>query len=339
MQLDQLEKKLSIIFDKILADQEKGLKDNSFLQLSDYLSFNFPNTDMLIDIFSMISTDDKLRILFINILKKQVSHAEEIQWGMLGRGFSLKGISPTCFLCLVKIGYIKDALEALGKRKQGKIGIYTVINKILDENYFNAEQLEALFEIVKNDYDQHLVDITSSYKITSILQDRLIQLRHEFLGKEVKGTNVEINQDKKTVAEKIHLFGFDPKYQELLNCIDIYLITETSKPLNAGMINNLRTFMADLVTDIAQSIAKKEHEKIPQTKESKLGNMRSYLKIKLSLTDKDDKLIDSFIDILHSEGGHSFISEKEYFRLSMNIAIEIALFLLSKYGKRYPKKD
>jgi hypothetical protein len=38
---------------------------------------------------------------------------------------------------------------------------------------------------------------------------------------------------------------------------------------------------------------------------------------------------------LHEEGGHSFVSEKEYFRLSRNIAIEIALFVLSKYEKKY----
>jgi hypothetical protein len=40
--------------------------------------------------------------------------------------------------------------------------------------------------------------------------------------------------------------------------------------------------------------------------------------------------MNKYVDILHSEGGHSFTSNVEYFRLAKNIGIEISLFLLSK---------
>ena len=100
--------------------------------------------------------------------------------------------------------------------------------------------------------------------------------------------------------------------------------------------------MEGISTDLARKIAAIESEEIPRYAEIKgigeTGRVRRYLKTKLELSDKDDKLIDAFIDVLHSEGGHSFVSNKEYFRLARNIAIEIALLVLSKYKSKYIKK-
>ena len=94
--------------------------------------------------------------------------------------------------------------------------------------------------------------------------------------------------------------------------------------------------MANLQKDVATKIAQKEGETIPTIGGRKeMGNIRGYMKKKLDLSDNDDRFVDSFIDILHSEGGHAFTSEKEYFRLARNIAIEIALFILSKYEKKF----
>lgn len=96
--------------------------------------------------------------------------------------------------------------------------------------------------------------------------------------------------------------------------------------------------MCDLSLDIARKISEAKNEEIPKLpKHSEIGNARSYVKHNLELTDKDNKFIDSFVEILHNEGGHSFLSEKEYFRLARNMAIEISLFVLSKYEKFNPK--
>ena len=100
------------------------------------------------------------------------------------------------------------------------------------------------------------------------------------------------------------------------------------------MIGNLRIFMADIFKDIARRISTKLEEEIPKIpNRAEMGNIRVYLKGKINLSDNEDKFINSFIDILHTEGGHSFTSEKIYFRLARNIAIEIALLVLSKYEK------
>ena len=135
----------------------------------------------------------------------------------------------------------------------------------------------------------------------------------------------------KTWLIKALYLEFDEKYTELLNEIDKFINTETSNVLNSGMISNLRVFMHDIIIDTANKIAESKREAIPKTAETPVGNARQYIKRELMLSDNDHRFVNAFIDILNEEGGHSFMSTKEYFRLARNIAIEIALLILSKY--------
>ena len=157
----------------------------------------------------------------------------------------------------------------------------------------------------------------------------------------IKGINLEINRDKQKVIEIIKYLDFDEKYNFFLMDIDKFLNSEN--PLvNSGMIGNLRAFMEGILGDIAKKIATNNKEEIPRYNHGKeelgwMGRVRQYLKINLDLSEKDHKLIDAYIDILHEEGGHSFISNKDYFRLSRNIGIEIVLLILSKFNQKYPK--
>ena len=96
------------------------------------------------------------------------------------------------------------------------------------------------------------------------LNNKIAYARYDLLKTQIRKVNVEINQDKKTIAEKINVLGLSGNYIELLNCIDGFILTDTSKVVNAGMISNLRTFMADLLKDIAKRISEREHETIPK---------------------------------------------------------------------------
>jgi hypothetical protein len=53
----------------------------------------------------------------------------------------------------------------------------------------------------------------------------------------------------------------------------------------------------------------------------------------LELTNKDNRLIDAYVEILNPEGGHACISQEKYFRLTKNIGIEIAFFLYQRMKK------
>ena len=338
MELNELEDNLKIVFDKEESDQKEGTCTSFYTKSNNNLIFNYPNAETLVAMFSILGNDKKLQSFFITSLKKRTMDSEEILWGQRTGGFSRVGASPLCFYALVELGYTNEAIESLKKRHNGRYGIYSLICILLDKNYFDSNQLKEISNKINSDLEQHLSDIEESNRIGEILQHKLIQTRFERLRKQIKKVNIEINQDRRTVSEKINLLGLSENYNELLNCIDNFIQIETSKVVNAGMISALRTFMADLLKDIANRIAEEEHQEIPKINErGEMGNIRSYLKTKLELSSQDDKFVDSFIDILHAEGGHSFMSEKEYFRLSRNIAIEIALFILSKYEKKYKK--
>ena len=56
------------------------------------------------------------------------------------------------------------------------------------------------------------------------------------------------------------------------------------------------------------------------------------MKDKLELN-YENKLLDKLIDMINHEGSHALISEREYFRLTKNISIEISLLLLTKLDK------
>jgi len=136
----------------------------------------------------------------------------------------------------------------------------------------------------------------------------------------------------------ISKYGFPPDMEILLLEID-ELPESNLQSINSGMIGNLRSFFEALVKNIAEKIYNITGEEYPCIKgKQEMGNKREYIKKWLALSDKDDKLINAYVDILQKEGGHALISEKRYFIMSKNIGIEIAYFLLSTYEENFEKR-
>lgn len=327
MDLDELENCLEIVFEKELSDRRNS-RVFYFKRSRSVDIFIYPNAETLIDLFSTIQGDEPLKQFFVNRLIKNIMSSEETTYRLASVGEVHVSLSPLCFYALLELGFANEAISALEKRQSGFNGNFQLILALVSENYFDEAQLKIILRKVRT------AGGISYY--ANQLNSAIIKTRYKLLKKRIKTVNVEINQDKKTVSEKLSMFGFNENYSILLNEIDHFINTETSKAVNAGMISNLRTFMGNLMKDVANRIAEQKGERIPKLEDrGEMGNVREYLKRNLELPHNDDRFIDSFIDILHSEGGHSFISEKEYFRLARNIAIEIALFVLSKYEKRF----
>lgn len=334
MKSKELEDGLEIIFDKEKTDLLKGetitkerkKEENKFYTV--YSIIAYPNSETLKDFYYYLENDGD-KDSFVKILQNQITDSEEDEKEKTQTSPGEKpfnGLSKLCFYTLIKLGFSEEALESLIKRKKRYNGILDILIGIDLEDYFTIEQLTKLIPKI-NDWNGNLC-------VKNILLDRIKSSRSKQFDQKMKSKNIEINQDKKTVSEKIASLGFDKKYNSLLSEIDDFLKDETHKSINSGMVNNLRVFMCDLSLDIARKISEAKNEEIPKLpKHSEIGNARSYVKHNLELTDKDNKFIDSFVEILHNEGGHSFLSEKEYFRLARNMAIEISLFVLSKYEK------
>ena len=153
---------------------------------------------------------------------------------------------------------------------------------------------------------------------------------------ELKGSNEELNIHKENVIEMISAYGFPSDMEICLLEID-KLPDHLSdwQTINSGMIGNLRSFFEVLVKGIAAKIKTKTGKDYPKYKPSEMGNKREYIKEQLGLSEKDNKLIDSFVDILIKEGGHAFTSDKKHFMLTKNIGIELAYFLLSVYEETF----
>jgi hypothetical protein len=332
MEAKELDYSLNIVFEKEIQDLEQGTQTFTVNDTQDGYFVQYPHAETLVQLYANIRNNGKLKVLFVDTLKDGVINSES-SFFLTYRTYL--GISPLCFYTLVTAGYSNEAIASLKKRKKSCEGIFNMILNLLPMNYFNSTQLTDILLKTK-EVEKTLKWYDKSDNKGLKLAESIVSLRYVFLQGQIGKINVEINEDKRLLSEKIGLLGFDRHYNELLDGIDQFINAETEQFINAGMISDLRAFVADLLRDIAYRIAEKEQEKIPTLPDRKeMGNIRKYLQHKLDYSEKDDKFVTAFIDILHSEGGHSFTTEKEYFRLARNIAIEITLFLMSKYEKKY----
>ena len=199
MELDELIDNLKIILDKEETDQKTGTITSFYTKSNDNLILNYPNGETLVEMFSVLGNDNKLQSFFINSLKKIIIDSDEIWYGQRGGGFSLGGNSTICFYALVELGYTNEAIESLKKRRNGCHGIYRLISITLERNYFNSNQLKEISNKIDTDRGDNQSNKGEGLKL------KIIQTRYELLKKQIKKVNIEINQDKKTVSEKINI--------------------------------------------------------------------------------------------------------------------------------------
>jgi hypothetical protein len=202
----------------------------------------------------------------------------------------------------------------------------------LEPTYFDDYFLSQLEEIIDYPYEHICIDKRS-------FEDETLLRAYNKLVNELKGSNEELNIHKENVIEMITKYGFPSDMEICLLEID-KLPDHLSnwQTINSGMIGNLRSFFEVLVKSTAAKIKAKTGKEYPKPKDPNQGEMgikRAYIKEQLGLSEKDNKLIDSFVGILIKEGGHAFTSDKKHFMLTKNIGIELAYFLLSVYEEKF----
>lgn len=328
MTSSDFQESMQIVFDK--EESDLNTEGYSFYEGSQAQNITYPNGEVLLQIYAGLGTEllsELNKMVFRQILRTKIIASEEIRYLSESGSVTYTGLSTLCFYTLIRLGFTDDAIDCLRNRQKDRNGIYNILIQILERVNFNQQQLKAISDIA---------NAHKGYSVEVPLKRKLVQVRFNQLENNLKKINIEINQDKATLKEKFFLMQFGDKYNGLLEDMDNYILTENSKAVNAGMISNLRAFIADLLKDIATRIAQTEGIAIPHIdRRGEMGDIRGYLQSRLNLSKEDNEFIDSFVKILHAEGGHSFTSEKEYFRLARNIGIEIALFMMSKYEKKY----
>mgnify|MGYP001277211493 CR=1 FL=1 len=333
MDKDELISDIEIVLEKELEDLK--YRDTWSLKIENEDRFiEYPNSKILTNLFLMTDSNLLFKKAYIQYLQEKLETSQEKTISLLmGETNSYSGISQLCFYTLSKLGFIDEAISSLERRTENCGLIILILDAIFWENplFFPKDALDKLLIYLKN------IDVEGypAYKAKERVIKLIIESRVNYLVNKIDKINFEINVDKKKLIEKIKYLEFDESYTYLLDKIDDYLISNNSDLINSGMISNLRSFLEQLFKDVAKKIEFYDKDKIPSEADSPMANIRIYLKRKLNLTDDENKFISKFISILNSEGGHSFTSEKEYFRLAKNIAIEISLFIMTKLEKKY----
>jgi hypothetical protein len=321
---NNIEERIKIIFDN---ERSKFSSDRfSYIQRiespdSNNFYLEWETYTILKKLYNNIEKDTKSREIFIDVLKKE----------LLNRSLA----SSLAFYFLLKIGKNLDIIITIDKRidQIEQILYDSSINNLFKDiqNFMHYEPMyfdDGLLVFLKA-LNERLG--STSYSPQYEFDREISSIRYNRLKNELAGVNEEINIHKEQVIDMSSKFGFPPELGRFLLEIDNASELPDWESINSGMISNLRAFFEDLTKNIAatvKQITNKDYPKDP--KKGKMGNLRDYIKNNLKLSDYDDKLVDAFIDILHNEGGHAFLSEKRYFLLTKNIGIEIAYFLLSK---------
>ena len=282
-------------------------------------------------LYNEIEGNQTSRSIFIRIMNEKLINDDSTD--KTSRDSSSLGV-----YFLMKIGKIDETVRALVElfNDDGKMGhppfragllfdIYVFM--AMEPDYFDDDTLVLLKEL--NNSCGYFGAGSSEFKKRFNLH--VNNLRYINLKTELKGINEELNIDKERVIDMMTKYGFPPLMEDFLLQIDQIPESLEWDTINSGMIGNLRAFYEELIQNISKSIKEKSGYEFPtDSNKGEMGNKRLYVKQHLELTKNDDKFISSYVNILHGEGGHSFISEKKYFRLTKNIGIEIAYFLLSK---------
>lgn len=278
-------------------------------------------------LYNKIQNNPENRNLFIDHIKNKLINGHSYMKASDGIYYDTSSLA---LYFLMKIGKNDENVEILKiinknnkKKRTTREGLINdlLIFMHLEPFYFDFKILNSLKEL-NFQYLCHR-DSPAYFK----LNDEINLMKYSKLKDELKDVNEEINIHKEKIIGLISKYNFPKKMEIFLLEIDKIFELPDSEPIYSGMIGNLRSFFEELTRNIAETIESKTGEKCSNRK---IGTLRAYINKYLNLSEHEDKFIDSFIVMLHVEGGHELVSEKKYFVLSKNIGIEIAYFLLSK---------
>lgn len=208
------------------------------------------------------------------------------------------------------------------------------------------EILSCLSWNTKNLYAKKLsvmilnLNLTSNFQLKDLQKDilgEILSWRVWNIELKVNQVDVEIHSDQNEVVKLIKEFGFGSVLNEYLTDLSSKNIMEEDYIAFAWTINTFREFFWSMMYEISDKIVEITGTQLwdyfdDQNKRitTSVWIARKHIKDKLQLSDKDNALINKYMDIVHDEGWHNMFSSQTYFRLTKNIGIEILYMLLSK---------
>lgn len=214
----------------------------------------------------------------------------------------------------------KNNYDKQAKSRIGNKGEFTPMWDTKKENDYKNSDSRAICE---------------SEEVLNIIKDTVYKIKkHRLKSIWLEGINLEVNQDQEQVKNLIKNFGFSLELEEALSKINEKVYSADNKFDFKGCIDLIRSFLNELCISVALKV--KEISTIQHTEDiAEMGKAMSYLRRRdiAFLDAEEDSFVTSFNAFLSHKGVHKLTSDKEYARISRNVAIEIGLFLLERLSK------
>lgn len=337
---DYLLENIVIIFDKeaenftetfsFLYITEPDRQDGNWEKSKERTYIQWETYTTLKKLYKKIENSPSDKKTFIAILMNEIIDCEEV-YRQRERSHRYHNAASLAFYFLLNIGKYEEIIYSLHALKEKDLvsleGFFIDILYFMnfEPTKFNVPVLNALANL----------NFATAGTVREQFLSKVKDIKYSKLKDDLNGINEELNIDKEKAIEIISKYGFSQNLEIFLLEIDNVSQYADWQTGSSALIGNLRSFFEELIKNMAEKIKDKTHEDYPIFPDNpdikEMGKLRHYLKIHLDLSEKDNKLITSYIDILIKEGAHSFLSERKYFDMTKNIGIEIAYFLLSKY--------
>lgn len=310
---------------------------------------DFPNLKLLLLLYHSISHNKDNVQYFLSYMESRFD-----------RPYKYALVSYLAFETLFKLGYPERAFNSWSKYfveliiEREKNPDHSMLRDVLglDIDY----SLELLSDMIRYEYpkiseeelsliysnvrgiEKFLSDkntSSSEKSVCEVILRQVNEIQYNKLESElIEGVNLfQIAEDRKAVKREIKRFGFTKTLDKALDKIENYYWDTSADEFDySTAIKMLREFHSELIKEICSKIKIKTQEDYPTSKDTKISNLRMYMKKHLGLED-ENRLINGLVDIINKEGAHTLVTEKEYFRLTKNMTIEVALLLLTKLEK------
>jgi hypothetical protein len=154
MELYELEEKIRTVFDKEESDQcfSQTFFNTSNSNLVATNTFDYPNSEALIELFRIIKNDDRLVSFFILLLTDFI--VDSIEYPVVDERTEYMGyvnVSALSFYVLVRLGYVAEALDSLKRRFERSSLIYFLINNIIESGFFTEFNLKEILKKLDNE--------------------------------------------------------------------------------------------------------------------------------------------------------------------------------------------
>lgn len=321
---------------KLIVESEIYSKDepgDDYLIVDDKLKYD--NSDRLMKIYSLIEKNIKLRNEFINLL---LTHINTKNYNEIYNTFTL------IIFTLLRLNKTTILLDHLDKGFPNEVIFMSFYEGwAYLSKYFTEAELIRLKQFCNNCKGHYSEGYTGTvglaYPSAGKLHKILVKQLLEVLDNKLEDNFEFIQQDITEFTEKITNYNFNDKIVSLIQHINEMIISDPNEHDVAGQIGNFRDAFGEFIKDLAEKIKDNEGDsEIPKTADSDTGNCRNYIRDKFGLSKKDKniynqfhKLLDAFVEKLHSEGGHSYYTNAQSLKFVRNIGIPLITYLTECY--------